>query len=163
MLCLYLSLAIILLVEIYSVGVIFVAKSFGKKEVYKNLIPFYAFKTAREISGPFSILTIPVKKFATMMITVSGVAILALAYASWGQVNLPETSAKSLWQIMWLVAGLTLAIFYFGMVCSTPKICRRFSVEREKLCVVLSLLIVTIPFIYYFASKNTARTDAQMY
>lgn len=163
MICLYVSLAIILLVEYYSVGVIFIAKSFGKQKIYKNLIPFYAFKTAREISGSFSILTIPVKKFATMMITVSVVAILALLYASWGSVNLPEISAKSLWQIMSLVVGITLAIFYFGMVCVTPQICVRFSVKREKLCAFLSIFILPIPFIYYYASKNAPRTDAEMY
>lgn len=163
MICLYVSLAIILLVEYYSVGVIFIAKSFGMSNVYKNLIPFYAFKTAREISGSFSILTIPVKKFASMMIIVSVVAILALAYASWGSTALPVISANSLWQIMGVVIGLTGAIFYLGLICVTPKICRRFNVEREKLCTFLALFVVTIPFIYYFASKNKPRPDSQMY
>lgn len=163
MICLYTALAIILLVEYYSVGVIFIAKSFGMKKVYKNLIPFYAFKTVRQISGSFAILTIPVKKFATMMITVSIVAILALAYASWGSVNLPEISANSLWQIMSLIVGISLAIFYFGMICVTPKICRRFNLEREKLMVFLSLFILTIPFIYYAGSKRKPRLDSQMY
>ena len=163
MICLYVSLAILLLVEYYSIGVIFIAKSFGLKNVYKNLIPFYAFKTAREISGSFSIFTIPVKKFAAMMITVSVVAILALVYASWGSVALPKISANSLWQIMGLVLGVTGIIFYSGLICVTPKICRRFNVEKEGFCVFLSLFIITIPFIYYIASKNSPRPDSQMY
>ncbi len=149
--------------EYYSIGVVFLAKSYGIEKPLKNLIPFYAFKTAREISGPFSILTIPVKKFASMMIVVSVLAILALIYANWGTYNLPELSAISLWQIMWLIIGLSIAIFYAGLICITPKICRRFNVQKEKLCVLLSLLVLPIPFIYYKASKNTYRSDAQMY
>lgn len=163
MICLYVAVGIILLVEYYSVGVVFLARSYGMKNYVKSFIPFYAFKTAREIGGPFSILTIPVKKFAGMMITVSVLALLALLYASWGNYNIPEPSRTSLWQIMWLIIGLSACIFYAGMVCVTPKICRRFNVEREKLCVFLSLFILPVPFIYYFASKNPHRCDADMY
>lgn len=163
MISVYVTLGILLLVEYYSLGVVFLAKGYGIEKPYKNFIPYYAFKTARKISGPFSILTIPVKKFSSLMISMSVVVVLAVVYASWGGTNLPEPSASSLWQIMTLVIVICGAIFYSGIVCIMPKICRRFYVRREKLYVFLSLLILPVPFLYYHASKNEHRTDAQMY
>lgn len=163
MICLYVALGIILLVEYYSLGVFFLAKGFGMEKPYKNFIPFYAFKTARQISGPFTVLTIPVKRFATTVIIVSCISIFALLFAVWGDTNLPYDSMVSLWQIMWLVMGLMIGIFYLSIVSIMPKMCRRFSVDREKLFVVLSLLIVTIPVLFYLMSKNPPKADKDMY
>ena len=150
-------------IELYSLGVFFLAKRNGDEKPWKNFIPYYAFRTARRLSGRFTVLTIPVTKMAGTLIFTSVVATLATLWGIWGESNLPTLSSSSLWEIMALVIGLCIGVSYYTLVAASGKLYRRFRIEREKLFTVLSLLVVSMPVLYFIASKNEPRTDKEMY
>ncbi|MBE7086666.1 MAG: hypothetical protein E7369_00015 [Clostridiales bacterium] len=156
-------IAMLVLIEFVSLGVYFLAKKMGYEKPYKVFIPFYCFKVIREVTGPFTVLVIPVTKMARMYIFICVAFLLALCYASWGGDFLPTISAESLWQIMWIVMGLCILLFYLGLVFASVKVYRRFNVPNEKLFVVISLLFVTIPFLFMISSKNVPRSLNEMY
>lgn len=155
--------AILAFVELYSLGVYSLAKKMGYSNPQKVFIPFYCFKVTREITGPFTVLTIPVTKMAGTCIFVVVVTVLALIYAVWGSVNLPATSAESLWQIMSIIFAVCGLVFYLTLIGASIKIYRRFNVRNEGLFLALSLIIVTMPVLYVIASKNNPRTLDEMY
>ena len=160
---LYAVLGIFLFVELYSVGIYFLALNYGLPNPLKVFLPFYCFTYARKLSGPFHVMTIPVNKMAATIIFVTVAAVLALSYALWGNQNLPATSGESLWQIMWIVIGLCIFVAWYTIVSSSIKIFRRFNVERRKLYCILSLFMLTIPFLFLSIRKNSFRSDAEMY
>jgi len=163
MISIIVTVGILIFIEYYSIGIFLAAKKMGYEHPYRNFIPFYAFCTARRMSGQFTILTIPVNKMARMMIFVSTVTILAVIYAEWGSYNLPEASSESLWQIMLLVIGVCAFVFYLAIIMSSVKIFRRFNAKREYLCTLFAVPLVTIPFLYGRAAKSSPRSDAEMY
>lgn len=148
--------------EYYSIGVMFAAKKCGEK--YKEcLIPFYAMYCVGHMVKNFSILTIPVQKFHKMFLTLYLMAAGSLLYACWGQNNLPTISADALWQIMAVPFGIAVLLMYASIMVSSRKIYRRFNVEQEVLYTVLSMPLVTIPFLYWFVSKKQPREREAMY
>ncbi len=161
---LYLAIAILAFIELYSLGIFFLAKKAGEKNSWKCFIPFYAFCVANRLTGTFSVLTIPVKKMHGMAAILVSVCLLALAYACWGDENLPLQSVASLWQIMAVVIGLCAFLLWFAIVASSGKLFRRFNVKREKLATLLSALVITAPFMYvYIAATKTPRALKDMY
>ena len=161
---LYLAIAILAFIELYSVGVLFLAKKTGEKDYKLCLIPFYAFYVVNRLTGVFKVLTIPVQKFQGMVAILCTVSIFAMLYACWGDNNLPEASIASLWQIMGVVMGLCAFLFWFALVSSSGKLFRRFNVKKEGAATLLSALVITIPFMYaYYAKKNTPRALKDMY
>lgn len=158
-----LAAGILVGVEVYSLGVVFLAKKCGEKSPWKNMIPYFAFKTARRISGPFAVLTIPVKKMAGTMVFVSVAAVLACLWAEWGDSSLPLISSEALWQIMWVVMCICALVAYMTVISCSAKLYRRFNVKNETLYVLLSLFLVTVPFLYIVVSRNQPRTMREMY
>ena len=117
-------------------------------------------KESRSILAP----TIPVQKFHGMMAILSGVSLLALLYACWGDTHLPAQSIPSLWQIMGAVLVLCALVFWTSILESSRKIFRRFNVKREGLMTFLSAFVITVPFLYVvYAQKNTPRALKDMY
>lgn len=161
---LYLAIAILAFVELYSIGVMLLAKKAGEKDYLKCLIPFYAFYVTNRLTGVFRVFTIPVQKFHGMMAILSGVSLLALLYACWGDTHLPAQSIPSLWQIMGAVLVLCALVFWTSILESSRKIFRRFNVKREGLMTFLSAFVITVPFLYVvYAQKNTPRALKDMY
>ena len=150
-------------IELYSLGVFFLAKRNGDEKPWKNFIPYYAFRTARRLSGRFTVLTIPVTKMAGTLVFTSVVATLATLWGIWGDCNLPALSSESLWQIMALVIGLCIGVSYYTVVAASAKLYRRFRIQRERLFTVLSLLVLSLPVLYCIASRNEPRSDGEMY
>lgn len=148
--------------ELYSVGVLFVAKKCGE-EYKKCLIPFYAMYSVGNIVKGFSVLTIPVKKFHMMLLELYLLAAGALLYACWGQYNLPAISAESLWQIMALPIAIAVALMYASIMVSSRKVYRRFRIYHEVLYTVLSLPLITVPFLYWLVSRREPRKLEDMY
>lgn len=161
--CLVASACILAFIEYYSLGVMCIAKKAGIDNYKKALIPFYAFYLARKISGIFTILTIPVKKFHTYMLTLVILGILALIYASWGSIRLPAVSAESLWQIMSIILILCSLLAWAGLVISSKKIFRVFKVKNQALMTGLSFLILPIPILYMASSKNIPDAPSELY
>ena len=161
---LYLVIAILAFVELYSVGVTLLAKKLGEKDYKRCLIPFYAFYVVNRITGGFNVLTIPVKKYHGMVAILSVLSVLATVYACWGDTHLPVESAPSLWQIMGVILGLCALLFWLSIIASSTKIFRRFNVKKDKLAVWLSALVITVPVLYaYYAKKNEPRSLKDMY
>lgn len=158
-----LAAGILVGVELYSLGVVFLAKKCGERTPWKNMIPYYAFKTARKISGPFGVFTIPVKKMAGTLIFASVAAVLACLWAEWGDRRLPTISADALWQIMAVIMVLCAFVAYAVILSCSAKLYRRFNVKNEGLFTVFSLLLVTVPFLYIVVSRNQPRTMQEMY
>lgn len=148
--------------ELYSVGVMFAAKKCGER--YKEcLIPFYAMYSVGYMVKSFSILTIPVQKFHKMFFDLYLLAAGSLLYACWGQNNLPAISAEALWQIMAVPFGIAVVLMYSSIIISSRRVYRRFNVEQEVLYTVLSLPLITVPFLYFFVSKRQPREREAMY
>lgn len=150
------------LLELYSVGVMFAAKRCGE-DYKKSLIPFYSFYLVQKIVNNFSVLTIPVQKFHVMFLELYLLATGALLYACWGSTNLPEISASALWEIMAVIIGIAVLAMYGSILVSSCKVYRRFRVEREGLMVLLSLPLVTVPLLYYYVSRREPRLLKDMY
>ena len=150
-------------VEWYAFGVYCLAKKAGEADVVRCFIPFYAFAMTRRLTGEFKILTIPVKNFAGMMAEVAGVTLLALMYACWGDAHLPDLSANALWEIMSVIFLLMAVVAWIAFLISSERLFRRFNVQKKGLCVLLCALVISIPLVYVFASKNTPRLLKDMY
>ncbi len=161
---LYLALALIVFIELYSVGVMALAKKAGESDYLYCLIPFYAFYMTNRLTGLFAVLTIPVRKFHGMMAIICAVSLGAMLYACWGDSHLPSLSAPSLWQIMGVVLGLCALLAWVAIVASSRKLFRRFNVEKEKTATLLAAFIVTAPFMYLFVAKtHSPRALKDMY
>lgn len=161
---LYLAMSILAFIELYSIGVSFLAKKVGEKDYKLCYIPFYAFYVVNRIAGVFKVLTIPVRKFHGMMIAVSLVGIFALLYACWGDIHLPIQSSPALWQIMGVVLAVCGLLFWLAILSSSRKIFRRFNVKREGWATLIAALTITVPFQYiYYAKHNEPRSLKDMY
>ena len=161
---LYFALAILAFIELYSVGVLLLAKKTGERDYKLCLIPFYAFRVVNRMVGEFKVLTIPVHKFQGMAAIFCAVSVGAMVYACWGDANLPALSVPALWQIMGVVMGICFLCLWNGLVASSRKLFRRFNVRREGLATLFSALVITIPFQYaYYANRNEPRDLKDMY
>lgn len=148
--------------EFYSIGVMFAAKKCGER--YKKcLIPFCAMDSVQYMVKKFSILTIPVQKFHMMFIELYLLAAGSLLYACWGQNNLPTISAEALWQIMAVPFGIAVLLMYSSIIIVSRRVYRRFNVQQEGLYTVLSLPLITVPFLYWFVSRREPRQREEMY
>ena len=161
---LYLAIALLVFIELYSIGVMLLAKKTGEKDALLCLVPFYAFKVANRLTGTFAVLTIPVKKYHSMVAILVVVSLLAMVYGCWGDINLPVESIDSLWQIMGVVMGLCGLLFWISLIASSRKVFRRFNVDWEKTATLIAALVITIPFMYIFVALNkTPRELKDMY
>ncbi|MBQ8685326.1 MAG: hypothetical protein IJ514_04050 [Clostridia bacterium] len=161
---LYLVIAILAFIELYSLGVACLAKRLGEEDYKLCFIPFYAFYVVNRITGGFNVLTIPVKKYHGMMAIVAVLSVFATLYACWGDSRLPAESAPSLWQIMGVVLVLCALLFWLSIFNSSTKIYRRFNVKRDKLALLLTAFVITVPVLYaYYAKKNEPRALKDMY
>ena len=161
---LYLIASILVFTELYSTGVLILAKKTGEKDYLRCLIPFYAFYVVNRITGGFKVFAIPVKKYHGMVIILATVSVLAMLYACWGDNNLPIQSSPALWQIMGVVMGLCGLLFWTSVIVSSRKVFRRFNVEKESLATFISAFIITVPFMYvYYATRNNPRDLKDMY
>ena len=161
---LYLAIAILAFIELYSVGVAALAKKAGESDYLYCFIPFYAFYMTNRLTGLFAVLTIPVKKFQGMMAILAAVTLGATVYACWGESHLPAVSAESLWQIMGVVIGLCAFLAWFAIFSSSQKLFRRFNVDKEKTFTFFAALIIPAPFLYlYVAKTHTPRSLKDMY
>lgn len=156
-------LCIVCFIEIYSIGVYFLAKKAGEKSPAKCFIPFYAFLSVNRLTGGFKVLSIPVKRFHFMMVEVVAVALGALLYACWGENTLPEISRVCLWEIMSIVFVLMALIAWVALFSSSNRLAMRFNVKRAWLFSLSCALVVFLPVAYIVASKNSPRALNEMY
>jgi len=155
--------AVLAFIEFYSLGVWAAAKKAGERRCGLAFIPFYAFYLTGKMTGEFTILTIPVKKYHGFMLVITLLGLGAHLYASWGATGLPAVSSEALWQIMYIVFVLAAGLAYISLLTSSRKFYRRFNIARENLFVLLSVPIVTLPLLYIAASKNPPRPLSEMY
>ena len=161
---LYVLAGIIAFIEYYSLGVYFMAKKCGYKNPSLCFIPFFAFKVQNEFTGVFTVLTIPVKKYHGMMISFFAVILLSCFYLFWGQENLLDKNAKqSLKSIMLLIIVVCALLIEISLLFGVKKAYRKMNVERENLFTFLSVIPLFIPPLMFVASKNTPKTDSEMY
>ncbi|MBQ8322824.1 MAG: hypothetical protein IJX91_02540 [Clostridia bacterium] len=160
---LYIALGVLAFVELYAIGAAAAARKCGEKDWKKCFIPFYAFYVINRMTGGFTVLSIPVRKMHGMLIALTAVILAACAYTFWGQKNLPELSAGPLKQIMTVIVVFCAFLAYVTLVLSAKKIYRRFNVKREGAFTLLSLLVVTIPVLFCYVSKNEPKTLKEMY
>lgn len=156
-------ICILAFIEYYSLGVMFVAKKACEKDYKLAFIPFYSFFLVGKITGIFTVLTIPVKKYHSFMLTIVTVGLLAFVYALWGDLRLPKVSAMALWEIMSIIFVICILLWYVSLLIASKKVYRRFNIEKENLAILFSMFIITIPIMYYIASKNTPKTPSEMY
>lgn len=154
---LYIFLGIIGFVYFYSFGVYFVAKKLDYPNPKEVFIPFNCFRVMSKLIGVFTIFTIPVKKYLETVIIFVVVILLSCLYGFWGDINLPIESSEPLWQIMWVVIGLSILSLYAGLLSSTSKLYLKFKLENTALITFLSALVLPLPFIYIYLSKKDLR------
>ena len=154
---LFIFLGIIVFVYYYSVGVYFVLKKLKVEKAWMAFIPFYAFQLINKAAGTFSVFTIPVKKYTGVVLILTITTCLCGLYGFWGDIYLPIESSVPLWEIMILIIGLCALIFYVSLVSCTTKLFLRFQLKSVKLLTFLTLLIIPLPFIYIYLSKQERR------
>ena len=157
------ALCILAFVEYYSVGVMLLAKKAGEQDAKKCLIPFYAFFVVGRLTGGFKVLSIPVKKFHIVMAEYAIFILLAVLYACWGDINLPWESSEALWEIMWVIIALMAFLFWVSLMVSAERLFVRFNVEKKAIAVALCVMVITIPVVFAFVSRNQPRSISDMY
>ena len=161
---LYVLAGIIGFIEWYSVGVYFMAKRCGYKTPSLCFVPFMAFKIQNELTGTFTVLTIPVKKYHGMMISFFAVILFACFYLFWGQEHLLDENAKlSLKSIMLIIIVVCALLIEISLLFGVKKAYRKMNVEKEGLYTLLSVIPLSVPLLMYIASKNTPKTEEEMY
>lgn len=161
--CLIAVIVILSFIEVYSLAIMVLAKKAGINNYRMAFIPFYSFLLVGKIIGVFSIMTIPVKKYHSYMLTIFIIFMLALIYANWGTINLPEVSSDALIQIMSILYVLCALLTWISLIITSKKIFRKYRITKEKTFTLLTVFVITIPFLYLYASKNSPRTLKEMY
>ena len=143
----------------YSVGVTILAKNNGDKRYLLNLIPFASFFYIEKYTGGFKILTIPVKKWGRIVLTMTLVCLGAYLYGLWGYRNLilPD-SREALLMIMWLPVAACLIVFWLGTASSTTAVLVKNN-AAFKGCTLVSLLLLPAPFLLGFSNKRKLKLN----
>lgn len=140
--------AVLLYLELFGAGIALVVKSLGEKKWYLALIPVYGLQYLSAAAGVFKVLSVPVKKCALFVAELLLVILLCCLYWSWGIQNVVPRGAKMLGQIMLLPVVICYALIYLTVLSSSARIYKRFRVKRLALVVLLSMLLLPIPFVF---------------
>ncbi len=147
---------------LFAVSTAIAAKRCGDSGWKTAFFPVYSFAVLRRLTGPFSVLNIPVTKYArTVMwlLVAAAVSMLLRIFAG----SLPEPSKSGLIQISMLPLSVSALIFYLSALKASFKLYRRLSAERYMLWCVLSLALVTVPFITVALTKNPVKSLDDIY
>ena len=141
-------IAILVYLELLQTGIFFLIKDSGEKNIYTVFIPVYGLKYLTAVAGKFKILSVPVTRpfgfFAELLI----ISLLCALYWNWGMNNLTVKAYTWLGQIMLLPIIICLALCYDAVVKSAFKVCGDYSGAKKVLFIILSLLVLPVPFIY---------------
>lgn len=154
--------AVLCLLELFAAGTAAMAKKCGEKRWGTAFIPVYSFAVLQRLTGTFTVLSIPMKKYGSYVAILAAVSVVAGLLAVWSG-TLPEPSRTGLWQIMLLPLAASAVLFYLAALKAAFKMYRRFSARHYRLWCVLSLLLVTIPFLMAGLSRNTVRALEDIY
>ena len=141
--------AVLLYLELFGTGIALLNKSLGESRWYLALIPVYGLRYVGNTAGVFKVLGIPVKKCALFIAELLAVILLCCLYWQWGINNLVPLGAERLGQIMILPVTICYALIYITVLSASARIYKRFNVRLYVLWVLLSLLLLPIPFIFY--------------
>ena len=141
-------------IELFAVGMTFLAKNSQMKKYCLCLIPFVAFFYVDKIlPNGFSALSIKIKNLGRLVITLVIVSILAYIYMQWGRNNLPEKEIGPITQLMLVPIVICVIILWVALVSATLTLMFGFGIEFKCEKLVCALLI-TIPFILIFINRN---------
>ena len=143
--------------EIYSAGVMVLAKKFGLQKYGLCLIPFVSFFFVDRILGGFSVCGIRVRSMGKLVVKLVIVCLFATAYAYWGLAHLAADDSSPLVQIMWVPAAFSMVVFWLATVFSAVRILfvMRASFRLDWL---VCALFITVPFLFMFVHNRGERS-----
>ena len=148
--------AVLLYLELFSVGIAILNKSLGERRWYLALIPVYGLRYVENAAGVFKVLVVPVKKCALFVAELLLVILLCCLYWQWGIYNVVSDGVKNLGQIMILPVTICYALMYITVLSASARIYKRFNVRLYVLWVLLSMLLLPIPCIFYAIKDRRA-------
>lgn len=140
--------AVLLYLELFGIGIGLIVKSLGESRWRLALIPIYGLRYVGSAAGIFKVLAVPVKKCALFVAELLAVILLCCLYWQWGIINVAPEGAQRLGQIMILPVTICYLLIYMSVLSSSARIYKRFGVQHYVLLVLLSLLLLPIPFIF---------------
>lgn len=150
------------LLELFAVATAIMAKKCGDKNWKLALLPIYSFAVLQRLTGTFTVLTIPMKKYGQFVAVLAVTALIAGLLCLWSD-TLPEPSRTALKQIMYLPLATTLLLFYLAALNASAKAYRRLSAKCYTLWCAVSVLLLPIPFIMIGLSGNTVKSLNDIY
>ena len=154
--------AVFLMLELFAAGTAVMAKKCGEEKWKLAFIPVYSFAVLQKLTGAFTVLSIPMKKYGSFVFVLVVVSAVAGLLAVWSG-TLPEPSRTGLWQIMILPLAVSAALFYLAALKSSAKMYRRFSARHYAFWCALRLLLLPIPFIMFGLSGNSVKSLGDIY
>lgn len=155
--------ATLLYLEIFSIGIALISKTLGEKRWFLAFVPIYGLTFVNKVAGAFKVLSIPVKKFAAFTAELFVVILLCCAYWQWGIDNVAPKGAKYLGQIMILPVAICYILLYIALLKASLKIYKRFYVQKLGVTMLVSLLLIPIPFILCGIRNNEAQSLSEMF
>ena len=142
--------------EVYSLGVMLLAKKCGLRKYGLCLIPFVSFFYVDRILGGFSVCGIRVKSMGKLVIKLAIVCLFATVYAYWGLTHLTADNSAPLVEVMWVPAAFGMVVFWLTTVFSAVRILfvLRASFRFDWL---VCALFVTVPFLFMFVQNRGER------
>ena len=140
--------------ELYSIGVMVLARRSGLKYYGWCLVPFVAFFYVDKIlSNGFVAIVIKFKGLGRLSIKLLIICIAAFAYMSWGIKNLDPRNIEPLKQLALVPISFCLVALWMGIVASTLTLMFGFGMEfkGEK---IVCMLLITIPVILLFLNRE---------
>ncbi len=142
--------------EVYSAGVMLLAKRCNLRKYGLCLIPFVSFFYVDRILGGFSVCGIRVKSLGKLVIKLAIVCLLATIYANWGLTHLNAENSAPLVEVMWVPVAFSMIVFWLTTVFSAVRIL--FEMRASfRLDWLVCALFVTVPFLFMFVRNRGER------
>lgn len=141
-------LIVFAIIEIYSIGITFLAYQNKEKCYLIYLIPFMSFFYIDKFVKGFNIAIIPTKKWGKLTIILLAVALICTGVTHLGNGYFEEENAMYLFEIMKVPLFACLIILYLGIVCSTFELYKMIEIKANRFLQVLcALTIVGLPIL----------------
>ncbi len=142
--------------ELYSAGVMLLAKKCGIGRYGLCLIPFVSFFFVDRITGGFSVCGIRVSKWGRQVIVLAVISLCATAYALWGVSHLTADNSAPLVQVMWVPIAFCILVFWLGTAFSAVRILFLLNASF-RLDWLVCALFITVPFLFMFVRNRGER------
>lgn len=150
---LYVLIAVLAVIEYYSIAIAVLANKNGEKYWWTNLIPFVAFFYVQRYTNGFKITVIPVKKWGQTVLIFAAVTLVSYLLGEASEGRFIQEQVQYIKEITYLPIAVCIICFYLGLYASTKRIVELNAAEFP--CYgLLSALIISAPFLILKKSKS---------